>query len=241
MSTDERTPASGAFLQVLRAGHVRLAVLTALALAATSRLIHRPGDEAAWIFATVLLGQLVIGWHNDLTDEPDDARHERSAKPLVNGSVSARTLWILLSIGGVALVPLATAVGTKAGLFYIGSVLVAMTGNVVLRKGPLSFVSWACSYALIAFYLSHSGSGRHAAGRPPQWEMVACFALIGIGIHIAVALWGLVADAEDGWTYLPLMLGRKFGATQTMAMVIFYLAGVGVAVAYVAHTHGFSR
>ncbi|HZP15457.1 MAG TPA: UbiA family prenyltransferase [Nocardioides sp.] len=241
MTTDQRAPASGAFLQVLRAGHVRLAVLVALALAATSRLIHRPASEAAWIFATVLVGQLVIGWHNDLTDEPDDARHARSEKPLVSGAVSARTLWIALSIGGVALIPLATAVGTQAGLFYIGSVLVAMTGNVVLRTGPLSFVFWAGSSALLAFYLSHSGSGRHASGRPPQWEMVACFALIGIGIHVALALWGLVADAADGWTYLPLRLGRRFGATQTMAMVIFYLAGIGVAVAYVAHTHGFSR
>ncbi|BBH17036.1 hypothetical protein Back2_13230 [Nocardioides baekrokdamisoli] len=241
MSTNERAPAGGAFLQVLQAGHVRLGLLTAIALAATAHLIHRPLSQVGWIFATVLLGQLLIGWHNDLTDERDDARHERTGKPLVTGPLTARELWILLSIGGIGLIPLATAVGTKAGLFYIGSVLVAMTGNVVLRTGPFSVVSWVCSYALLSFYLSFSGAGRHAAGRPPQWEMVGCFALTGIGIHIAVALWGLVADAADGWTYLPLQLGRKFGATQTMAMVIFYLAGIGVAVAYVAHTHGFSR
>lgn len=241
MRTDEQAPASGAFLQVLRAGHARLAVLTAIALGTTARLIHRPLDQVAWIVATVLLGQLLIGWHNDLTDEKDDVRHHRADKPLVSGPLTARALWILLSICGIALIPLATAVGIKAGLFYIGSVLVAMTGNVVLRTGPLSLVSWAGSYALLPFYLSFSGSGRHATGRPPQWEMVACFALAGIGIHIAVALWGLVADADDGWTYLPLQLGRKFGATQTMAMVIFYLAGIAVAVTYVAHTHGFSR
>ena len=241
MSTDEQVPASGAILQVLRAGHARLAVLSAAALAAAAHLIHRPLEQVAWIFATVVLGQLLIGWHNDLTDERADLRHNRGDKPLVTGPLNARALWILLSIGGVALIPLATAVGTKAGLFYIGGVLVAMTGNVVLRTGPLSFITWACSYALLPFYLSFSGAGRHAVGRPPQWDMVVCFALIGIGIHVAVALWGLVADAADGWSYLPLQLGRKFGATQTMAMVIFYLAGIGVAVTYVGHTHGFSR
>lgn len=241
MSTHEHAHSGGVVLQVLRAGHARLAVLTALAVAGTAQLIHRSAEQVGWIFATVLVGQLVLGWHNDLTDEWDDSRHQRVTKPLVTGPLTARTLWILLAIGGVGLIPLATAVGTKAGLFYIGSVLVGMTGNVVLRTGAFSFVSWAGSYALLAFFLSYSADGRHSAGRPPEWGMVACFALIGIGIHIAVSLWGLVADAEDGWTYLPLRLGRKFGATQTMAMVIFYLAAVAVAVTYVAHTRGFSR
>lgn len=241
MSTQGRPPAGADFLQILRAGHVRPALATAIALALTAQLIHRGTTQIILIAITVLVGQLTIGWHNDLTDEFDDRRHERREKPLVSGSVTPRTLWILLSVSGVALIPLATAVGSRAGLFYIGSVLVAMTGNVLLRTGPLSFVSWAVSYGLLPFYLSYARPAAHTSGGAPEWAMVACFALIGIGVHVALALWGLVADADDGWTYLPLQLGKRFGATQTMAMVIFYLAGVAVAVTYVAHTRGFSR
>jgi 4-hydroxybenzoate polyprenyltransferase len=241
MASYSQASAGDVFLQVVRASRPRVGVLTALAVALTAHLIGRPFGQVSLILLTVLVGQAILGWHNDLTDEVDDRRHELTHKPLVSGPITARTLWIALTIAAIALIPLAISVGIKAGLFYVGSVLVAMTGNVVLRTGPLSFLSWAASYALLVPYLSYAGDGPHSTGRAPEVAMIACFALVGIGIHVAVSLWGLVNDDADGWTSLPLALGRKFGATQTMAMVIFYLAGVAVAVTYVAHTRGFSR
>jgi len=245
MTTNQDQPrtaaVSAAIGPVIRAGHPRLAVLTALGLALTEHLIHRSTHHVIFVFLTVLVGGLILGWHNDLTDERDDRHHDLRSKPLVSGAVTAQTLWIVLSVAGFLLVLLAPAVGLKAGMFYVGSVLVAMAGNVVLRTGAWSWASWAVSYALFVPYLSFSSSAAHPSGSVPGSAMVACFALIGIGIHVAVALWGLVADDADGWTYLPLQLGRRFGASQAMAMVIFYLAGVGVAVAYVGHTHGFGR
>lgn len=241
MTTNEPTHRDGMVGSLVRAAHPRLALLTAVAMAGTAQLIHRSASQVLMVFVTVLVGQLIIGWHNDLVDEYEDRRHERTIKPLVNGVITAQTLWIALSVASVALLFLATSVGIKAGLFYIGSVLVAMAGNVVLRTGSLSWASWAASYALLAPYLSFASASRHSSGPAPEGAMVACFALIGIGIHVAVALWGLVADNADGWSYLPLQLGRRFGATQTMAMVIFYLSAVAVAVTYIAHTRGFSR
>jgi 4-hydroxybenzoate polyprenyltransferase len=238
MATYSQVSPGDAFLQVVRASHPRLGVLTALAVTVTAGLIHQSFGHQILIFLTVLVGQAILGWHNDLTDEPADRRHARDRKPLVSGPLTARTLWIALTVAGIALIPLATSVGAKAGLFYIGSLLVAMAGNVLLRTGPLSFLSWAGSYALLVPYLSWATGGTHNA---PEAAMVACFALVGIGIHVAVSLWGLLADDADGWTYLPLVLGRKYGATQTMAMTIFYLSGIAVALAYVAHTRGFSR
>ena len=37
--------------------------------------------------------------------------------------------------------------------------------------------------------------------------MVVLAALLGVGVHLLRSIWGLVADDEDGWTYLPLRSG----------------------------------
>ncbi len=46
--------------------------------------------------------------------------------------------------------------------------------------------------------------------------MVVLAALLGVGVHLLRSIWGLVADDEDGWTYLPLRLGRRLGATRLL-------------------------
>ena len=60
-------------------------------------------------------------------------------------------------------------------------------------------------------------------------------ALLGIGVHLLTALWGLVPDNEDGWTYLPLKLGaadRRLpaavgGRRPTPSLVLVALAFAG--------------
>ena len=47
------------------------------------------------------------------------------------------------------------------------------------------------------------------------------------------AVWGLVADHEDGWTYLPLKLGLKLGATRLLALSTLYTVGIAVALGVV--------
>jgi hypothetical protein len=54
--------------------------------------------------------------------------------------------------------------------------------------------------------------------------MVVLAGLLGIGVHLLTALWGLVADHEDGWTYLPLRLGMKLGAARLLVVTSTYLA-----------------
>ena len=50
-------------------------------------------EGPAYVIAgTVFLGQLLIGWSNDLYDYPDDLQHNRVNKPLVKGSVTVAQL-----------------------------------------------------------------------------------------------------------------------------------------------------
>ena len=71
--------------------------------------------------------------------------------------------------------------------------------------------------------------------------MVALAALLGVGVHFLVALWGLVADHEDAWTYLPLRLGLRMGATRLLVLALIHLAAVLAALAYFGSTLGVGR
>ncbi len=51
-------------------------------------------------------------------------------------------------------------------------------------------------------------------------------------MHFLTALWGLVPDNEDGWTYLPLKLGLKIGASRLLwvagTYTVLVLVGAGL-------------
>lgn len=226
---------------LVRAAHPRQAVLTAFALAVAAALDDRPAREMVLVFVTVLIGQAVLGWHNDIVDQSTDARHQRTGKPIADGRIEAGTVWFALCCGVLLVVPLAVSNGTRAGIAYLISIVVGLLGNVVLRRGVLSFLPWAISFALYPFFLSYGGWGGSAHGGPPQWWLVGLSAALGLGVHVLVSLWGLVADNEDGWTYLPLRLGLRLGATRLLVVTLGYDAVVVAALLYVAHQVGLTR
>ncbi|MSZ28616.1 MAG: hypothetical protein F2631_04990, partial [Actinobacteria bacterium] len=50
-------------------------------------------EGPAYVVAfTVFLGQLIIGWSNDIYDYQDDLKHNRTNKPLVAGSLTVAQL-----------------------------------------------------------------------------------------------------------------------------------------------------
>jgi hypothetical protein len=129
-------------------------------------------------------------------------------------------------------VPLSISNGVTAGVAYLLSLLVGLLGNVALRQGFLSWLPWAAAFALYPAFLSYGGWAGSADGGPPQPAMTGLAALLGIGVHFLTALWGLVADNEDEWTYLPLKLGLRLGAGRLLALASVYLTGVLVALAF---------
>ena len=54
--------------------------------------------DSAFIALAFLLGQLVVGWTNDLIDFPRDKAAERFNKPLVAGTITESTLKICVVV-----------------------------------------------------------------------------------------------------------------------------------------------
>ena len=73
---------------LIRAAHPRLGLVSALGLAAAAALSGRPTREVGMVLATALVGQAILGWHNDVVDRRRDAEHERVDKPIGQGLLS---------------------------------------------------------------------------------------------------------------------------------------------------------
>jgi 4-hydroxybenzoate polyprenyltransferase len=226
---------------LFQAAHPRQALLTALFVGAAAALSGREPREIAVVFATVLVGQVILGWHNDLVDRRRDARHQAPGKPLADGRLDPGTAWFALTCAVLSVVPLSITSGVTAGSAYLLSLVVGLLGNVVLRKGLFSWLPWAVSYALIPAFLSYGGWGGEFEGDPPQVLMTALFAALGVGVHFLRALWGLVPDNEDGWTYLPLKLGLRLGATRLLVLAGVYTSVVLVLIAFAATYSGLAQ
>ena len=220
-------------VQLLRAAHPRHALLTALALAGAAVASGRPLREAALVAATVLVGQAVIGWHNDLVDRRRDTARDRPGKPVAAGTVDPGTVWFAAACGVLLVVPLALANGLVAGATYLISVAIALAGNVLLRGSAFSWVPWAASYGLLPAFLSYGGWGGAADGDPPTLVVTVLAALLGVAVHALLALPDLVADNEDGLRHLPLRLALRTGAPRllwiTAAVAVFLVASLAVA------------
>lgn len=205
---------------LFRAAHPRHALLTAGGLAVAAALTGRAGREVALVLVTVLVGQAILGWHNDLVDRTRDATRLPSGKPIADGYLDPGTAWFALVCGVLLVVPLSIQNGVIAGAAYLASLAVGLLGNVVLRRGWLSWVPWATAYALYPFFLSYGGWGGDATGDPPQLVMVALAAALGLGAHVLCALPGLVSDHEDGFRHLPLRIALRTGAPRLLVLAL---------------------
>jgi UbiA prenyltransferase family len=226
---------------LLRAAHPRQALLTAGGLAIAAAITGRPGREVALVLATVLVGQAVLGWHNDLVDRQRDETRLPSGKPIADGYLDPGTTWFALICGVLLLVPLSIQNGVTAGAAYLVSVALGLVGNVALRRGWLSWVTWAASYALYPYFLSYGGWGGDATGDPPQVVMVVLAALLGVGVHVLCALPGLVADHEDGIRHLPLRIALRLGATRLLVLALAWTLLDLVAMLVVGNSVGLAR
>jgi 4-hydroxybenzoate polyprenyltransferase len=203
-------------VHLVRAAHPVHALVTALVLAAAALASGRPGRDAGLVAATVLVGQAVVGWHNDLVDRARDAGHERPGKPLASGAIEPGTVWFALACGVLMLVPLALGNGLTAGCAYLLSVGVCLAGNLVLRRTAFSWLPWACAFGLLTAFLSYGGWGGQAQGAPPTVVVTTLAALLGVCVHVLLALPDLVDDRADGLRHLPLRMALVVGARRLL-------------------------
>lgn len=222
----------GPFLLV-RAARPRLGLVSALGLAGAAALSGRSTREVGLVLLTVLVGQAVLGWHNDLVDRRRDRADERDDKPIAQGLLDPGDVAFVLACGVLVLVPLAIAHGLWAGLAYLGAVAVGMLGNLVLRRGLLSWWSWAAGFALYPAFLSYGGWAGTGSETPPEIVVTVLAALLGVCVHVLVALPGLVLDHENGRRHLPLRIALRIGAAKLLwaTLVVTGLVLVGLLVA----------
>jgi 4-hydroxybenzoate polyprenyltransferase len=226
-------------------------------MAVAAALSGRSGREVLLVLVTVLVGQAVLGWHNDLVDRADDAARladgqpdgqadgqpvrRPGRKPLAGGALDPGTAWFALICAVLLLVPLSIQNGVTAGAYYLVSVAVGVVGNVVLRGGWFSWVPWAVAWALYPSFLSYGGWGGRTQGDPPQPVMVVLAALLGVGVHVLTSLPGLVADHQQGRRHLPLRVALRTGATRLLVIAIAWTVLVLAALLLVGNAVGLSR
>jgi len=228
-------------LLVLRAAHPKQALLTAAGVAAAGALAGRPTRELGLIFLTVLIGQTIVGWHNDIVDRARDAANETPRKPVAEGILDPGTLWFLIACATLVVVPLSIANGVTAGVTYLVILVVSLLGNVLFRKGWLSWLPWAISYGLYPAFLSYGGWGGATVGTPPEISITVLAALLGVCVHFLRALPGLVADNRDGYRHLPLRVALRTGAPRLLWITIVFTVLVVAALLVTGNSVGLAQ
>ncbi|KRF19112.1 hypothetical protein ASG90_04390 [Nocardioides sp. Soil797] len=224
---------------LFRASHARQALLITIGMTVAALLAGRSTRETALVLVTVLVGQVVLGWHNDLVDADRDKAHAREKKPIAAGYLDRSTVAFSIAIAILALVPLSISHGLVAGLTWLGIILVGMLTNAgLLRRSQFSYLPWLITFGLFPVFLSYGGWGGDGAGGPPTIAITVCAALLGIGVHVLCALPGLVDDNKDGSNSLPLKIALKTGAPRLLVLASVYTALVGVALVIAALTSG---
>lgn len=224
-------------VQLVRAAHPLQALVTAVVVAAVATAAGRPLREVGLVAATVLVGQVVLGWVNDLADRRRDTARRRAGKPLATGTLEAGTVWYAAACGVLLLVPLALANGRAAGAAYLLSVAVAGVGTALVRVrgSAVSWLPWAASAGLLPAFVTYGGWGGASEGDPPTIVVTVLAALLGVAAHVLLALPDLVADNEDGLRHLPLRVALRTGAPRllwiTVAVTVFLVASLLVAAA----------
>ena len=134
-------------LFLLRASHLgpTAAVTFISFLLATSLWWEGPAFVIAF---GVFLGQLLVGWSNDLNDYPDDVKHNRTSKPLVSGGVSSKQLLLAVKIcAPFALIfNLFGPLGIKGGLIYLFGVGMGVAYNFYFKSTLFSPLPYALAW-----------------------------------------------------------------------------------------------
>ena len=178
-------------------------------------------EGPAYVIAfTVFLGQLVIGWSNDLYDYADDLKHNRTNKPLVAATITVvnlrRTTFVVLPIAVVA--NLLGPLGIKGGSVYLLGVGCGIAYNFYFKFSPLSPLPYAVACAALP------ASIFYAVDRTPPLWVLATGSMLGTAFHFLNVIKDLEEDRKSGIGGLPQRLGKK--ASISIALILALVVGV---------------
>ena len=164
-------------------------------------------EGPAYIIAFgVFLGQLLVGFTNDLTDYQDDLKHNRLNKPLVSGRITEKQLRTAIKIVApfAVVVNIFGPLGIKGGLIYLFGVGMGISYNLYFKSTLLSPLPYAIAFAALVACIVVATDRN-----PPLWLMGAA-SLLGVAAHFANVLKDLDQDLTSGIKGLPQRLGKKY-------------------------------
>jgi len=220
-------------VSLFRASHPKQALLTTAVLAAGAAMAGRTTREVGLVAATILVGQVLLGWQNDAVDASRDRANDRRNKPVAMGRVDGGTMWFLIACAVLLVVPLSISNGIEAGVSHLIFLAVAMAANAgLLRRTRFSYLTWMASYAMLPAFLAYGGWGGEGTTTPPTILMTVLAGLLGIGVHLLTSLPGLVDDNKDGIRHFPLALALKTGAPRLLMIGTIYTVAVGAGILF---------
>ena len=200
---------------LLRASHLgpTLAVTLVSFLLSTALWWEGP---AYFISIGVFLGQLLVGWTNDLNDYQDDLKHNRIGKPLVSGQLTKTSLLRAVKITTpiAVVVNLVGPLGIKGGLLYLFGVGMGVAYNFYFKSTLLSPLPYALAFAALV------SSIVLATNRTPPLWLIASGSLLGVAAHFANVLKDLDQDLKSGITGLPQKIGKRYSRVIVSALLI---------------------
>ena len=199
-----------------RATHAAPTVTVTAVMTAFAASTGRSVVGCVLVAATVLSGQLSVGWSNDYLDRFRDATVGRTDKPIPAGDIAAETVLLSAITALLCCVPLSLANGWRGGLVHLAGVAAAWGYNLGLKSTVFSPLPYAIGFGALPAFVVLGLPGRPA---PPAW-LVAGGALLGVGAHFANVLPDLVDDAATGIVGLPHRLGRARSAFASALLLL---------------------
>jgi 4-hydroxybenzoate polyprenyltransferase len=165
----------------------------------------------------IFLGQLIVGYTNDLYDLADDLKHNRKSKPLVAQLITKNQLLTSIKV----ITPLAVLVnifgplGFEGGLIYLFGVALGISYNFYFKSTLASPLPYALAFgALVSSIVVATDR------RPPIWLITAA-ALLGVAAHFANVLKDLDQDLSSGIKGLPQLIGKRYSRVVVSVLLIF--------------------
>ena len=153
----------------------------------------------------IFLGQLLVGFTNDLYDYQDDLKHNRTDKPLVSGKITTTQLTKAIKIVTplAILVNLFGPLGIKGGLIYLLGVGLGISYNFYFKFTLLSPLPYALAFAALV------GCIVVATDRTPPFWLLISASCLGVAAHFANVIKDINEDLKSEITGLPQRLGKK--------------------------------
>ena len=187
-------------------------------------LFYTSWQDAIRIAFGVALGQLVVGWSNDLYDYADDLSHQRLNKPLVKGTITreflARCVMIMVPLSFLA--NLLGPLGVNGGLVYMFGIACGVAYNFYFKFNIFSPLPFALAFAALPSCIVIAQEQT-----PPVWMWLGG-ALFGVAAHFVNVLKDIDEDQISGIGGLPQRLGMR---NSIISAVVLIALGVIVLIA----------